>query len=209
MQRLARLKTNLARWGLMKTVWAAIMVRLKPWVMLSQVHIRKNQQEHKAPTHDGITIRLADYAELVRASESMPDQISLAFIQSSLSRGDICAGAFADTTMVGFQWASFTTAMVNDELWVKFNEPYRYGYKGYTRPEYRGRRLIQSVLRCADRECLARGRTHTISYIETHNYPSLKHNKQRMGNQGAAAVTNMRRRVRGPAASQVHPALRI
>ena len=45
--------------------------------------------------------------------------------------------------MVAFGWFSFGDAMVDDRVWVHIEPPCRYGYKTFTRPEYRGRHLQQ------------------------------------------------------------------
>jgi len=175
-------KRTVDRWGLFRLLWAAFMHRVSPWLTLCQVQTRRNApREETSVTEGSLRIGLAARDDLYRAVAEMPDQLDADFVESALARGDICAAAFDDSRIVSFQWASFTTARVNDRLSVKFTEPFRYGYKGFTDPAYRGRRIAREVMLFCDSECLARGYTHTIVYVETHNYASIA-NLDRLGN---------------------------
>ena len=180
MRRLHQLRESIGKWGLAKVLWAAVMWRVRPWLMLCQIRVRINKQGNCDFTADDINIRVASQQELNQAIEEMPDQLSQKSVDSALARGEICAAAFSDSRIIAFQWASFAASRDNDYLWVEFDAPYRYGHNGYTRPEYRGRRIAQHVMRFADSECLKRGYTHTIVYAETHNYASLA-NLERLG----------------------------
>ena len=70
-------------------------------------------------------------------------------------------------------WRAFSPAPHSPGLWVAFEKPYRYGYKAYTRPEYRGRHLQKPIRLLADAYSIALGYTATVSYIELHNFPSM------------------------------------
>jgi len=175
-------KRTADRWGLFRSLWAALMNRISPWIMLCQVQTRRNAaREDTSVSAGSLRIGLATRDDLNRAVADMPEQLDADFVESALARGDICAAAFDDSRMVSFQWASFTTARVNDRLSVKFTEPFRYGYKGFTDSAYRGRRIAREVMLFCDSECLACGYTHTIVYVETHNYAS-RANLKRLGN---------------------------
>ena len=181
MWRLRQFRESVGKRGLAKTLWAAVMWRVHQWLMLCQIQVRINKQGNCGSAADEIKIRLANRQELIQAIKEIPDYLTQEFVESAMARGDICAAAFSDSKIIAFHWASFTTAKVNDHLWVEFDTPYRYGYNAYTRPEYRGRRIAQRVMRFVDSECLKHGYTHTIVYVETHNYASLA-NLERLGN---------------------------
>jgi hypothetical protein len=100
-------------------------------------------------------------------------------VEAALARGDICAAAFDGDRMVSYVWRSFSSAKYGDDLWVEIRKPYRYGYKGYTVPEYRGRHLQNSVALFTDDLCVARGHTHALSLIETHNFSSVQSESRR------------------------------
>jgi GNAT superfamily N-acetyltransferase len=180
--RLGSFRALAARWGLGKALLAAVMRLCRPWLMLCRVQTRANQPlQGELELPQGIEVRLANRADLLQAAAEMPEQLSPDFFDAALARGDICVAAFAEGSIVSLQWASFTTAAVTDPLWVRFQAPYRYGYRGYTRPAYRGRRIAKAVMRCCDALCLERGYSHTIVYAEVHNYASLA-NLARLGN---------------------------
>jgi GNAT superfamily N-acetyltransferase len=182
MARVGELRALAARWGPGKPLLAAVMRLFCPWLMLCRVQTRANQPlQGDLELPQDIEVRLANRAELLRGAAEVPEQLSPEFIDAALARGDICVAAFAEGSIVSLQWASFTTAAVTDRLWVRFRAPYRYGYRGYTRPTCRGRRIAKAVMRCCDALCLERGYSHTIVYAEVHNYASLA-NLARLGN---------------------------
>lgn len=119
-------------------------------------------------------MRLATRDELMEAARDPEFGLVPADVDLALARGDICAAAFDGERMVSYVWRSFSSAKYGDDLWVEIRKPYRYGYKGYTMPEYRGRHLQNSVALFTDDLCVARGHTHSLSLIETHNYPSVQ-----------------------------------
>ena len=94
-------------------------------------------------------------------------------VEAALSRGDICAAAFRNDRMVAYTWRSFSTAPHVDGLWVEFERPYRYGYKMFTHPDCRGQHLQEAIGGLTDAMCIERGYTRSISFVETHNYPSV------------------------------------
>jgi ribosomal protein S18 acetylase RimI-like enzyme len=192
----SRLRAAIKRWGLCKALWAGVAGRLRPWFMLCQVQVRANQSICDAEvSSDDIQVRLASEPELFAAVIDLPKQLDADFLQSALSRGDLCAAAFDGGHMVGFQWASFTTAQINEQLAVEFPSSHRYGYKGFVHPDYRGRRIAWRVMRYLDSECLLRGYEQTMVYVETHNYASLA-NLERLGNRciGYAGYLSLGRR---------------
>ena len=181
-----------ARWGLASAMLALIARLLQRWLTLWIVQIRKNQPYERTPElSPDIDIRFATRAELLAASAQMPHQMSTSFVEAALDRGDLCAAAFADGSIVALQWASFTIAPDADRLWIGIEPPYRYGYKGFTAPEYRGRRLACEVMRFCDAQCLERGYTHTLVYVGPANYAS-RANLDRLGNRTAGYAGYLR-----------------
>ena len=185
MARIDKIKNSLNHWGLLKTLHSGLMRFLCPWLTLCRIHVRPLQAtavEDELP--DGVSIRRATRNDLLLAVEEMPNELSLDFINDALDRGDFCAGAFDGPHMVSFVWRSFSTAPHLDGLWVAFEKPYRYGYKAYTRPEYRGRHLIKSVTEYTDKLCIERGFTRGIGFVKTDNFASLAAEKKHKGYKG-------------------------
>ena len=82
---------------------------------------------------------------------------------------------FYQGELVAFSFNSRVSAPVTDQLEVIVPEGFRYGYKSWTHVDHRRNNLSRMggwfKQNFADRPFTER----SISYIETHNYPSLLH----------------------------------
>ena len=169
-------------WGVSRATLAIVARILRPWFLLCEVQTRVNSTMQDMPLMpEGIEVKQASKTELLRATLEMPGVLSSEFVESALNRGEICVAAFCNGSIVAFQWASFAETPMRDRLLVRFKSEYRYGHNGYTRLEYRGRRIAQQVMRYCDELCLKRGYTHTIVWVECANYAS-RMNLARLGN---------------------------
>ncbi len=174
-------RTEFDRWGLRRFVYLRLMSKLRRWLVLSEVRIRAQNAgaSELGSSIDGCTVRLADRDDLIAAARDPRFGLVPADIDAALTRGDICAAAFAGERMVSYVWRSFSSARYGDDLWVEIQKPYRYGYKGFTQPEYRGRHIQNTVALFTDALCVARGHTHSLSLIETHNFASIQSEDRR------------------------------
>ena len=101
--------------------------------------------------------------------------MSRAWVESALARGGIAVGAFDGATLVAYLWFTLSVAPhYLDELWVKVTRPYRYAFKAFTRPEYRGTRINTAVSFFSDAYFLKRGYTKAIYCVEMSNISSLR-----------------------------------
>jgi hypothetical protein len=168
-----------ARWGGVATLWARLMGRLHRWLVLCRVQARE-LPHGRADTvlEDGFSIRVASRAELDRAAAELPRQLNREFIDAAMARGDLCFGVFEGERMMAWVWRSFSTAPHADGLWVRVDWPNCYSYKSYTRPDLRGRRLIGRLTLYADQVCREKGCEHSVGFIETHNYASIRANER-------------------------------
>lgn len=167
------------RWGLARTLYKRVMLGLRPWLVLCEVHSRPLSYDPPPSPPEGFEVRVATEAELLAAVDNPELGLSEAFVRSAFERGDMCVATFQGDRIVAQLWRSFTCAPHNDGLWVRFRKPHRYGYKAYTAPEFRGRHLQDPMSSYLDRYSIDRGYTHTIGFVETHNYPSLASDKRR------------------------------
>lgn len=172
--RLANFRQDVSRWGLARSLYMRLMIRNASWLNVSRAmerDLRKTFASHEAAS--GFSFRIADQEELTFASEDPQLDLPPDFLRRALLRGDICVGAFDGQQLVAYAWRSFRETPHSVGLVLRFSKRYRYAYKSFTRPEYRGRRLQERITPLADGLCIERGHTHGISFIETHNYPSL------------------------------------
>ena len=76
--------------------------------------------------------------------------------------------------VVAYAFAAVGGARIDEHVCASCDLPYRYSFKSYTRPEYRGRRLSAYTSLHSDPLFLARGCTHAISYASCYNLASIR-----------------------------------
>lgn len=173
-------KALIRQWGLVPFLYDCALSRVRPWLMLCQVETRPLQRDPTAgELPEGFEIRIASTAELVEAAADPINDLNAAWVKQAHKRGDICVAVFDGDQIASYVWRAFSPNPYEKGLWVHFSPTHPYSYKAYTRPDYRRRRLQHHASLFLDRWLLERGYTHTISYIETHNYPSLASSKRR------------------------------
>ncbi len=170
-----RLARDIERWGLVRTLCGRIAGLNRTWLVICGIYSRPIDRSFESLPVDssGITFRLATRKDLLSAAAHMSDHLSFEFVESALDRGDVCAAAFDGARMVSYIWRAFTATPHTEGLWVRFQKPYRYGYKAYTDPAYRGRHLQNPIRLLADDTSVALGCTASISFIEINNYQSI------------------------------------
>ena len=188
---MALLRDDLRRWGLLRSLYRRLMRRLAPFLHLSFAMARPLGRNEARQTHAGCSLRVATRADLLRATANPALQMTPAFVDYALSRGDICTAAFDGDDIVAYVWRAFVPTRHKDDVWLTFEPPYRYGYKALTLPAWRGRHLQEMLGPVADRLCIERGHTHAIGFIETHNYASITSAK-RLGDEAIGVIGYLR-----------------
>lgn len=116
-------------------------------------------------------------ASLGRGTE---EDMDLDFIRQAIAKGDRCYGAIDGDRIAAYGWYSTRPTAVTDGLVLRFDEQWAYMYKGYTLPEYRGRRLHGLAMARAMRAYVEEGKKGLVSYVDASNEASLK-SCRRMG----------------------------
>jgi hypothetical protein len=166
-------------WGLKRALhWELMHAMSLIGFRLNYVNVGSNMKEilgearPTAPT--GYETRVVGLAEMLPHAGRVPD-LSQAFLEEAFARGDVCTANFFDNQLVGFSFSSFTRARATDQLDVLVPAGFRYGYKSWTHPEHR-RANLSRMRGYTRRQTLPSDRMQrSISYVETHNYPSLLH----------------------------------
>lgn len=164
-----------------KKSYRAVMRRARPWFFLAHVTVRPLQADPLIQPPPGIEIRDATQKELMSAAQEPDMLLNPGRINEALGRGDVCTAAFDGTKMVGYTWISFGRTSQGQEVGIDFSPPYRYGYKSFVRPEYRGRRINNALALSSDAYCIDRGFHQAIAYVETHNYASIQSSRRQIG----------------------------
>jgi hypothetical protein len=94
-------------------------------------------------------------------------------VSGNFARGDVCVVTFLNDRLASYSWVRYQPVEIRGSVWADFGPGHRYTVWGYTHPDFRGRHIRGSfgALDELDRE---QAITHTINYIDTHNFSSLR-----------------------------------
>lgn len=187
--KLSTAKAEIKHWGLLRFVYDVVMCRLKPWLTLCAVDLRSLLRNPDTPElAPNREVRVATASELIAASADPVNDLDPDWVKQAHSRGEICVAVFEGDKILSYVWRAFAPSPHEKGLWVHFDPRYVYSFKAFTPPAYRQQRLQHVVIYELDAWLLDRGYRHFISFIETHNYPSLtsgkKRNNRRVGYAG-------------------------
>lgn len=164
------------RWGIAKAFYRAVMTRLKRFCGLTLCVIIVRPLRTAPPPPDNAhhrQYRLLTESELIEFSADKELALDPEEIKRNYARGDCCAGAIENAQLVGYLWRAYAPTWHDGNIYVDFGPTSRYAFKSFTRPAYRGQRILNDI--SVSTEALnLRGRTHAIAFIETHNFPSIK-----------------------------------
>jgi hypothetical protein len=156
------------------------MIVLRRRLVLCRVMVRTpDPAKQPARSAGGCALRMATLDELLRAAREPELGLNAHDVRIALQRGELCVAAFDGERMIGYVWRALMPTRWAPHVWVEFSKPYRYGRKGMTLADYRGRHIANALSLFMDRYCLDQGYLHIISMIETHNFSSIEATKYR------------------------------
>jgi ribosomal protein S18 acetylase RimI-like enzyme len=118
--------------------------------------------------------RFLDEETLRRFSREPRYDLSPAFVDEALAKGDECYGILDGDRLANFGWYSRQPTKLSDDLLFCFDPRHVYMYKGFTDPEYRGRRLHSIAMTWALKRLRERGADGLVSYVDATNFDSLR-----------------------------------
>ena len=121
----------------------------------------------------GLSVRVLGEPDLEQHCLLPELDLQRAKVAAAFARGDFCAGALEGGRLVGYCWFAFSPAPHLDGVWVDFHGQGVWMYKSLVLPSHRGRGIAPALYRITDGLCLDRGRTFSISCIESHNRSSI------------------------------------
>ena len=121
----------------------------------------------------GIHLRIVQPNELLNAADDPELDLHPEFVRAALARGDMAFGAFERDCLVGYSWRTFTAAPHFEGLWARVGRPYFCGYKAFTRPSHRGKRIHVAVALFSDSCLLERGYAAEVGLVDISNFASL------------------------------------
>jgi hypothetical protein len=116
----------------------------------------------------------------IRAAATSEYEMSPAFCDDAFARGDRCFALYDGDRLASFGWYSTQPTHISDGLVLHFEPAWVYMYKGFTHPDYRGKRLHGIGMSLALRAVTESGSRGLISYVKSNNFQSLR-SIERMG----------------------------
>jgi hypothetical protein len=99
------------------------------------------------------------------------------FIDEAGAKGDKCYALFDGDTIMSYGWYSTKPTRLTEapgEPMVSFDPSYAYTYNGFTRPEYRGRRLHAVGMAAALDELTDEGISGMLASVGSSDFSSIK-----------------------------------
>ena len=121
----------------------------------------------------GLQVRVLWERDLARLCHRTELDLTAEKVAAAHARGDLCAGAYDKGELVGYCWFAFAPAPHLDGVWVDFHPQGVWMYKSLVLPSHRGRGIAPALYRFTDALCVERGRSFSISCIESHNRASI------------------------------------
>jgi ribosomal protein S18 acetylase RimI-like enzyme len=105
------------------------------------------------------------------------------FLDDAVKRGDRCYAIFDGDKLASYGWYATKPTRLREfpgDGILYFDPRYAYMHNGFTRPEYRGRRLHAAGMAAALQDLVSSGLDGLVSYVAASNFASLK-SCERMG----------------------------
>jgi hypothetical protein len=138
----------------------------------------------------GFSGRFVSKAELLQLAAKPEYDLERDWIERTMARGDRCYGLFEGDRLASYGWYSKQPTNLSEDLAFAFDPRDVYMYKGLTLDAYRGKRLHGIGMAKALEAYVAEGSRGIVSYVESHNFSSLK-SCERLGYRslGTIAIT--------------------
>lgn len=94
-----------------------------------------------------------------------PLRLSAAKAREGFARGEVCIGAFHETSLVGYAWFAYQHAPHVDGLWMAFDPRAIYIFRAFVLPSYRGRGIAPALYAAGDPLFASQGRDSALLCI--------------------------------------------
>jgi hypothetical protein len=172
--------SDVRTWGLPRFLHQSVMNVLRPRLILCAIYVREHGDDPRLPPlPDGRYVRIATPEELLEAGTDPVYQLDPEFIHAAIAKGDLCVALFQERRLLAYFWKATGKTPHLGGLWVQFATGYCYSYKAFTHPDFRQGGLQRIVATWTDPLLRRRGYSHSIGFVETHNFPSIRASERR------------------------------
>jgi hypothetical protein len=172
-----KLRRRLERHGLWHTLYAISLKSLNSVLVLkilSGVYVERPDASFLS-CPENYTAGFLTASELREYASDPQTELSNAFLDEALPRGDQCYAIRDGRMLAAYGWYSFgSTPLGLSDLVLNYHPQYVYMYKGFTDTRYRGQRLHAIGMSRALAHYLSSGYKGLVSYVEADNFDSLK-----------------------------------
>lgn len=176
-------KQHIQRWGILGTAYAFLIRSIKKNINFFFCVVTTRPLNHDKPPRNPtpeVDYRLITEEELITFCADPALDLTQAEVHELCSLGHLCAGAITKGKLISYVWRSYGPTQHTNDIWIDFDSHCRYGFKSLTKEAFRGQR-IHSYVAIMTEEKTRKDKTHTVGFIETHNYPS-RHSSAFHGN---------------------------
>ncbi len=176
MSKLDKLKAHFRRYGVFRTVFWLLIRGASAVLGINIFVVRTHETRDAAESPCQLTnleYRRLSVDEALKWVDDAELEQDPAVAREALERGDVVFGAFDGSLLIAYVYRSVSSAPHSDTVWVRVAKPYCYSYKSFTRPDYRGQRVVPALILYSDKEMLKEGYTHRAGYVDIANFASL------------------------------------
>ena len=178
--RLAARKEQWARFGLWRVLYGLVLDALEKAIDLHVFRVNRSPhaagEELPAEIAQRFEFRVLTAEEVRRFAQDPNVEMTPAFADECLARGDYCFGVLCGDELAAYDWRGLGRPVpLSSDLEAHYAYPGQvYGFAMYTRPEFRGLHLQFYNVHRADARLLAEGHTHTVGYVALQNFASVR-----------------------------------
>jgi ribosomal protein S18 acetylase RimI-like enzyme len=177
---------------LLRRLHVALMTRLRSRLVLVRVFERELGRAARIESAcRDLECRVMTEAQALAHCADAELELREDLVRTAYGAGGVCLGAFSGARLVGYNWLAYSSTLIASGVCVGFAPQFRYSYKSFVLPAYRGQRIVQALHALADDAELRRGRTRAMNFVESDNYPSIA-SLERAGSRTAGYAVYLR-----------------
>lgn len=159
--------------GLLEFLHVEIKWLLKRFLDFKLVWVNRRELGPATSAPEAVRTEIASYQTLEPCLGIPEYHLREEVVSGHFARGDVCVATFLGDQLASYSWVRYRPVEAPGKAWPEFGPEHRYTVWGFTHPDFRGRHIRGSfgALDALDRKHAV---THSINYIDTHNFSSLK-----------------------------------
>jgi hypothetical protein len=128
------------------------------------------------PIEPGLSFRFLTVEELRACSAEPANDIDHWLVERAAAGHELCFGVFVNERLAGYGWCTFGSIDPRHTEGVAMSCPphVAYTYKGFTHPEFRGKRLNGLRVLLAAKQLATRGIEKIVALVDWTNGPSMR-----------------------------------